>query len=58
MDGLTCVKKIREKEESGEFIAHIPVIAVTANARQEMIDEYVAGGMVGFPSSSIFEVGH
>lgn len=34
MDGLTCVKKIRELEAAGKIKGHVPVIAVTANARK------------------------
>lgn len=37
MDGLTCVKKIRELQDEGMIVRHIPVIAVTANARSEQI---------------------
>jgi CheY-like chemotaxis protein len=37
MDGLTCVKKIRELQSEGMIVRHIPVIAVTANARSEQI---------------------
>lgn len=35
MDGLTCVKRIRELEREGKITAHIPVVAVTANARSQ-----------------------
>jgi CheY-like chemotaxis protein len=37
MDGLTCVKRIRELQEEGMIVGHVPVIAVTANARSEQI---------------------
>ena len=37
MDGLTCVKKIRELQAEGVLTRHIPVIAVTANARSQQI---------------------
>ncbi|KAL2070764.1 hypothetical protein VTL71DRAFT_13790 [Oculimacula yallundae] len=37
MDGLTCVRKIREMEESGLIRGRLPIIAVTANARGEQI---------------------
>lgn len=37
MDGLSCVKRIREMEARGEVRGHVPVIAVTANARSEQI---------------------
>ncbi|KAL9050346.1 MAG: hypothetical protein Q9162_006697 [Coniocarpon cinnabarinum] len=45
MDGLTCTKKIRELEQSGDFTRHIPVIAVTANARVEQITTAREAGM-------------
>lgn len=34
MDGVTCVKQIREWESKGIIKGHVPVIAVTANARK------------------------
>jgi CheY-like chemotaxis protein len=37
MDGLTCVRKIREMEASGLIKGHLPIIAVTANARSEQV---------------------
>jgi CheY-like chemotaxis protein len=37
MDGLTCVRKIREMEAEGLIKGHLPIIAVTANARSEQI---------------------
>lgn len=46
MDGLTCVRKISEKESEGEFRQHVPVIAVTANARVEQINTALEAGMV------------
>ncbi|KAL9125840.1 MAG: hypothetical protein Q9217_005015 [Psora testacea] len=45
MDGLTCAKAIRELEQKGEVIAHVPIIAVTANARSEQIDVAMVVGM-------------
>lgn len=47
MDGLTCVKKIRELQEEGKIVAHVPVIAVTANARSEQIATAKDSGMDG-----------
>lgn len=38
MDGLTAIQELRRMEESGEIQGHIPVLAVTANARQEQLD--------------------
>jgi CheY-like chemotaxis protein len=37
MDGLTCVRKIREMEAEGLIKGHLPIIAVTANARSEQV---------------------
>jgi CheY-like chemotaxis protein len=48
MDGLTCTKKIRELEKEGKLIRHVPVIAVTANARIEQIETAMNAGMVSF----------
>ncbi|KAL3426864.1 histidine kinase hhk13p [Phlyctema vagabunda] len=45
MDGLTCVKKIRELQQDGTIIKHLPVIAVTANARSEQIVVAKEAGM-------------
>ena len=45
MDGLTCIKCIREQQISGEVRSHIPVIAVTANARPEQVAIAIAAGM-------------
>lgn len=46
MDGLTCTRKIREFEKEGRFNCHVPVIAVTANARSEQIQTALDAGMV------------
>jgi signal transduction histidine kinase len=46
MDGKTCVKKIRELESEGAISKHLPVIAVTAYARVEQINEAKALGVV------------
>ncbi|MCJ1471987.1 hypothetical protein MMC13_000631 [Lambiella insularis] len=45
MDGLTCTRRIRELQQEGEIEQHIPVIAVTANARTEQVNEAFAAGM-------------
>ncbi|THV54394.1 hypothetical protein BGAL_0027g00040 [Botrytis galanthina] len=45
MDGLTCTKKIRALEADGTIIRHVPIIAVTANARLEQIETALATGM-------------
>ncbi|KAG8624677.1 hypothetical protein KVT40_007744 [Elsinoe batatas] len=45
MDGLTATKRIREMEKSGQLTGHVPVIAVTANARSEQIQTALDAGM-------------
>ncbi|KAI9842080.1 MAG: hypothetical protein M1837_007505 [Sclerophora amabilis] len=45
MDGLTCSRKIRELQRSGEIVSHVPIIAVTANARPEQINTAIEAGM-------------
>ena len=54
MDGLTCTRKIRELQQSEDLVKHVPVIAVTANAREEQITKTREAGVVGsacaFPS--------
>jgi CheY-like chemotaxis protein len=45
MDGITCVQKIRELQREGTISSHIPVIAVTANARSEQIANAKEHGM-------------
>ncbi|KAI5237938.1 hypothetical protein E4T43_07752 [Aureobasidium subglaciale] len=45
MDGLTCVRWIREYEATGQVNSHVPVIAITANARSEQINIAMEAGM-------------
>jgi len=45
MDGLTCARTIRELEDEGMVVKHVPIIAVTANARLEQIESAIAAGM-------------
>jgi CheY-like chemotaxis protein len=45
MDGLACTSKIRDMERKGELLRHVPIIAVTANARSEQIATLLAAGM-------------
>jgi CheY-like chemotaxis protein len=54
MDGLTCVRRIREMEVDGTIMRHVPVIAVTANARSEQIAEAMEAGMVSCLPSLAF----
>jgi CheY-like chemotaxis protein len=46
MDGLTCTTKIRELEQEGKLTGHVPIIAVTANARTEQVQTALDAGMV------------
>lgn len=46
MDGLTCARTIRELEANGTIVRHVPIIAVTANARLEQIESAISAGMV------------
>lgn len=46
MDGLQCTSKIREFEGQGLLNRHVPIIAVTANARSEQIATLLEAGMV------------
>lgn len=45
MDGQTCARILREMQTTGELIRHIPVIAVTANAREEQIKMTLKSGI-------------
>lgn len=50
MDGLTCCRLIREAELKGNILRHVPLIAVTANARLEHVSAALAAGMVSLQS--------
>lgn len=45
MDGLSCIRRIRAMEAEGLLNRHVPVIAVTANARSEQIAIAMEAGM-------------
>lgn len=45
LNGLDCARMIRRYEEQGDIIGHVPIIAVSANARSEQTDEAIAAGM-------------
>ena len=51
MDGLTCTRMIRELQKCKSLVKHVPVIAVTANAREEQIAMTREAGVVS-PSSA------
>lgn len=46
MDGLQCTSQIRKFEAEGLLTRHVPIIAVTANARTEQIATLLEAGMV------------
>lgn len=45
MDGLTCVRRIRELEQQDVVHGYVPVIAVTANVRAEQVKLAMEAGM-------------
>ncbi|KAI8940858.1 hypothetical protein NX059_002119 [Plenodomus lindquistii] len=45
MDGLTCVRNIRQLQKDGLVNGHVPVIAVTANVRSEQVEVALKAGM-------------
>ncbi|RDW66474.1 hypothetical protein BP6252_10109 [Coleophoma cylindrospora] len=45
MDGLTCTREIRRLQNEGLILQHIPIIAVTANARKEQINQIHEAGL-------------
>ena len=45
MDGLQATKEIRKWEKEGKLTGHVPIIAVSANARQEQRDLAMDAGM-------------
>lgn len=45
MDGMTCARTLRAMQKSGDLTRHIPVIAVTANAREEQIKNTFEAGI-------------
>lgn len=45
LDGLATSKRIRELEVDGDITLHIPIIAVTANARSEQVQKALDAGM-------------
>jgi PAS domain S-box-containing protein len=47
MDGLECVKRIRQGE-AGEIYAHVPVIAITADAMLGDLEKCLSAGMTDY----------
>jgi CheY-like chemotaxis protein len=56
MDGLICTRKIRDFEAERTIVRHVPIIAVTANARLEQAESALAAGMVRHDSSLLIPV--
>lgn len=48
MDGLEATQAIREYEQAKGIVPGVTIIALTANALKEAIDEYLSKGMNGF----------
>jgi CheY-like chemotaxis protein len=48
LNGIDCVRSIRNYEKDGVLPGHIPVIAVSANARREHVQRAEEAGMVSF----------
>lgn len=44
MDGWTCAREIRRWQREGRVVEHVPIIAVTANARPEQIASAMEAG--------------
>lgn len=44
MNGVTACHQIRGLEKSGELVRRVPLIAVTANARQEQVTQFISEG--------------
>ncbi|KAL2165557.1 hypothetical protein VTH06DRAFT_859 [Thermothelomyces fergusii] len=47
MDGISCTREIRRLERQGAITQHIPIIAVTAYARPEQVENAKAAGVDG-----------
>ncbi|KAH0359859.1 histidine kinase, partial [Aureobasidium melanogenum] len=45
MDGLGAVRRIRQLESKGDIKNHVPVVAITANARPEQVATALEAGM-------------
>jgi signal transduction histidine kinase/CheY-like chemotaxis protein len=55
MDGISCIRRVREMEKNGIFKGHVPVIGVTANARSAQLQHAVEAGMVSIMSRCSLE---
>lgn len=46
MNGTAATKEIRKLQKDGTISTHVPIIAITANARLEQVDVARSSGMV------------
>jgi PAS domain S-box-containing protein len=53
MDGLTAMQEIRKRQKVNKLPEQLPIIAVTANVRQEQIDTALEAGAVSANSLAI-----
>jgi signal transduction histidine kinase/CheY-like chemotaxis protein len=47
LDGLETTRRIRAREQESNLVSHLPILALTANARRENYLECMAAGMDG-----------
>jgi len=47
LDGLSAIQQLRSMQKAGELMGHLPVLAVTANARQEQVENMLRSGFDG-----------
>lgn len=45
LDGLSCTREIRELQSRGHLVEHVSIIAITANARMEQINDAFEAGV-------------
>lgn len=46
MNGTEATRELRRLQDDGSIIVHIPIIAITANARLEQVAGVLESGMV------------
>lgn len=56
MDGMTCTREIRRLEGVGVITHHIPIIAVTAYARPEQIENAKTAGVVSLRRNDLPDI--
>lgn len=45
MDGLMATRNIRVMQDQGLFLRHVPIIAITANARPKQVEDTLSAGI-------------